>query len=366
MAFPDKPVAHLLGANGPVHALAYSASPGTYILAGSGDRSIRLYNPQPSTTLHPSAHSSLSTSSSHISKKPGPAIPEGRLVQTYAAHGYEVLSLSVSADNARFASSGGDRSVFLWDVGTAQTLRRFGGTAQAHSARINCVAFAGDGDALLVSGSLDTSVRVWDVKSNSLKPVQVLSEARDAVSAVVVRGPQIVSGSVDGRVRTYDVRMGRCVTDVIGPSVTSLCLTKDGKAVLVGSLDSKVRLMDRESGGCLKTYGDPGWKNEDLRVQSILGGKEQYVLVGDEMTGTPGQNGEGRIWAWDVLTGELKAKVQVPWGPAGHEPKKVVGKDGKMRERSNVITCLAWRENGFGDQYCVSGTSGIVTVFGYH
>ncbi|KAI1106064.1 WD40 repeat-like protein [Jackrogersella minutella] len=361
MVFPDKPIAHLLGSNGPVHALAYSASPGTYILAGSADRSIRLYNPQPSTSVHPS-------SSSHVTSKSStpPAVPEGRLIQTYSAHGYEVLSLTVAGDNARFASSGGDRSVFLWDVTTAQTLRRFGGTQQGHTARINCVAFGGPDDGLLVSGSLDCSVRVWDAKSNSPKPVQVLAEARDSISAVIVRGHEIVSGSVDGRVRTYDARVGRCVTDVVGPSVTSLCMTLDGKAILVGSLDSRIRLMDRENGNCLKTYADPGWKNEDLRVQSILGGKEQYVLAGDEMTGTPGRSGEGRIWAWDILTGELKAQVPVPWGPAGHEPKKFVGKDGKPKERSNILSCFAWREGGFGDQYCVSGTSGTVTVFGYH
>ncbi|KAI0124272.1 WD repeat domain-containing protein [Xylariales sp. AK1849] len=364
MAFPDKPVAHLLGSNGPVHALAYSASPGTYILTGSSDRSIRLYNPSPNTTLHP--NSSHITKTSQASSLADP-VPEGRLIQTYSAHGYEVLSLSISTDNARFASSGGDRSVFLWDVTTAQTLRRLGGNQQSHSSRINCVSFAGEDDSLLVSGGLDTSVRIWDVKSNSYKPIQVLPEARDAITAVCVRGAEVVAGSVDGRIRTYDVRMGRCVTDLIGPSVTSLCLTKDGKAVLVGCLDSKIRLMDRESGGCLKTYADPGLKNEEFRVQSILGGKDQYVLVGDEMTGTPGQNGEGRLWAWDVLNGEVKAKIRVPWGPAGSEPrKKLIGKHGEEKERSNVISCIAWRENGFGDQYCVGGTSGVVTVFGYH
>ncbi|KAI1340990.1 WD repeat domain-containing protein [Xylariaceae sp. FL0016] len=368
MAFPDKPIAHLLGSNGPIHAVAYSASPGTYILAGSSDRSIRLYNPAPSTSVLPSTHPSPYITQKHAQSQT--PVPQGRLIQTYSAHGYEVLSLTCSADNARFASSGGDRAVFLWDVATAQTLRRFGGTPQSHSARINAVAFAGADDSLLVSGSLDASVRVWDVKAGSLKPVQVLAEARDAVSSVVVRGWEVLAGSVDGRVRGYDVRMGRCVTDVIGPSVTSLALTKDGKAMLVGSLGSKLRLMDRESGTCLKTYSDPEWKNEDLRVQSILGGKEQYVLAGDEMT-APGQNssgnGEGRLWAWDVLSGAVKAQIRVPWGPAGTEPKKkVVGKDGKEKERSNVISCVAWRDNGFGDQFCVSGTSGVVTVYGYH
>ncbi|KAK8017437.1 WD domain-containing protein [Apiospora rasikravindrae] len=365
MAFPNKPIAHLLGSNGPINAVSYSASPGTYILTGSSDRTIRLYNP--------SSSSNSSLPSSYITGgKPAPteAVPQGRLIQTYSAHGYEVLSLRVSHDNARFVSGGGDRSVFLWDVSTAQTLRRFGGNAASHSARINAVCFGGDDDALVVSGSLDATVRIWDTRNQSShKPVQTLAEAKDAVTSVLVLGPEVVAGSVDGRVRSYDVRMGRCVTDVVSPrhGVTSLCATRDGKALLVGSLDSKVRLMDRDSGGCLKTYADPGLRNEELRVQSILGGKEQYVLAGDEMTGTPGQNGEGRLWVWDVMTGDVKTKIQVPWGPAGTEPrKKLIGKDGKEKERSNIISCLAWREDGFGDQFCVGGTSGTVTVFGYH
>ncbi|KAK7403230.1 hypothetical protein QQX98_011002 [Neonectria punicea] len=353
MGFPDEPSAHLLGANGPVHAVAYSASPGTYILTGSADRSIRLYNPFPSTALP-------GENPNHK-----PAVPQGRLIQTYAAHGYEVLSLAVAADNQRFVSSGGDRTVFLWDVATAVTTRRFGGNAQSHSARVNCVSFAGDGDSLVVSGGFDTTVRIWDTKSTSYKPIQVLTEARDAVTSLAVRGPEVIAGSVDGRVRTYDVRMGRCTTDVIGASVTSLNLTRDGRAMLVGSLDNKLRLMDRDNGACLRAYSHPEWRNEGLRLQTLLGGKEKYVIAGDELTGEPEPNGQGRIWAWDLLTGRLAAKVTIPWGPQGFEPKKkAVGRDGKEKARNNVISCMAWREDGWGDQFCVGGTSGVVTVFG--
>ncbi|PWI66371.1 hypothetical protein PCL_05069 [Purpureocillium lilacinum] len=338
---------------GPVHALAYSASPGTYILTGSADRTIRLYNPFPSTSVpevRPSAK---------------PAIPQGRLIQTYAAHGYEVLSLDVASDNERFVSAGGDRSVFLWDVATAVTTRRFGGNAQGHSARINCVCFAGDGDSLVVSGGFDTTVRIWDTKSNSFKPIQVLDEARDSITSLVVRGPEVVVGSVDGRVRSYDVRMGRCTTDVLGASVTSLDMTKDGRTMLVGTLDSKLRLMDRDKGTCLRAYSDPGWKNEELRVQSLLGGREKYVVTGDEMTAEPNASGDGRIWAWDLISGKLVAKVTVPWGPQGFEQRKrVVGRDGKEKPRSNIVSCMAWRDGGWGDQFCVGGTSGVVTVFG--
>ncbi|KAK2060902.1 WD repeat domain-containing protein [Colletotrichum caudatum] len=363
MSFPDRPVAHLLGSNGPVHAVTYSASPGTYILTGSADRNIRLYNP--------ASHDQPARYGATITRKrpPGasPTVPEGRLIQTYGAHGYEVLDLTVSSDNERFASAGGDRAVFLWDVATATTTRRFGGNAHGHTARINCVSFAGEADSLVVSAGFDTSVRVWDAKSNSAKPVQVLDEAKDAVTALAVRDAEIVAGSVDGRVRSYDVRMGRCVTDVIGASVTSLRLTRDGKAMLVSSLDSKIRLMDRESGTCLKTYADGGWRNEELRVQAVLGGKEKYVIAGDELTagtGPAGLNGDGKMWAWDLLTGRLVATVRVPC-PEGFEPKKkLLGKDGKEKERSNVISCIAWRDDGWGDQFCVGGTSGVATVFG--
>lgn len=382
MAFPYKPVAFLTGANGPIHALAYSASPGTYILAGSADRSIRLYNPSPSTAIHPA--------NSYITKKqqqttPHESLPEGRLIQSYQAHSHEVLSLAVTADNARFASAGGDRTVFLWDVATAQTVRRFSHTTDGHVGRVNCVAVGGADDSLVVSGGFDTTVRVWDARAGGgssggggAKPIQVLDDATDAISSVVVRGAEIIAGSVDGRVRCYDVRVGRVTADVVGASVTSLCLSRDGKAMLVGSLDSRVRLMDRESGSCLRAYGGSGeeaegWRNADFRVQSLLGGGERFVVAGDEMTGSAGADGGGghaaadggRMWVWDLMTGKLAARVPVPWGPGGTERlKKVVGRDGKPKERKYVVSCLAWREGGFGDQFCAGGTSGAVTVFG--
>ena len=69
---------------------------------------------------------------------------------------------------------------------------------------------------MVVSGSFDATVRLWDTKSQSSKPIQVLEEAGDSVSSVVVRGWDIVTGCVDGRLRVYDLRMGMLSTDLIG------------------------------------------------------------------------------------------------------------------------------------------------------
>ena len=50
-------------------------------------------------------------------------------------HGYDVRDVAVSADNTKFASAGGDRQLFLWDVGTGATIRKFAG----HDGVINSV-----------------------------------------------------------------------------------------------------------------------------------------------------------------------------------------------------------------------------------
>jgi mitogen-activated protein kinase organizer 1 len=116
---------------GPVNAVTFSSYPGTYILTGSSDRAIHLSRAVPSNADN-SATAVESTSP----------------IQRYEAHGYSVLDVAVAADNARFASVGGDRQVFLWDVEQGATTRRWSG----HNSRVEAVQFAGEGDSVVVSG----------------------------------------------------------------------------------------------------------------------------------------------------------------------------------------------------------------------
>jgi mitogen-activated protein kinase organizer 1 len=60
-------------------------------------------------------------------------------LKTYeGAHAREVRDASSSRDNSKLASVGGDKGVFVWDVKTGQTVRRFIG----HDAfGVNCVKF---------------------------------------------------------------------------------------------------------------------------------------------------------------------------------------------------------------------------------
>lgn len=46
--------------------------------------------------------------------------------------------------------------------------------------------------------------------------LQVLKEAKDSITKVLVIGDQILTGSLDCFLRTYDIRMGNLNSDCIG------------------------------------------------------------------------------------------------------------------------------------------------------
>ena len=311
---------------GPINALTFSSLGGTYILTGSSDRSIHLSRTEPPDT------------SRRDPTKSGP-------IQKYAAHGYAVLDLACSSDNQTFASVGGDRSVFLWDVQQATTIRRFGNnTNQGHTSRINCVEFAGESDHVLVSGGQDRSVRLWDLKSKNTNPIQILEDAKDSVSSLAIprNGYEVVTTSVDQRIRSYDLRMGKCFVDTMPAAVTSVEVTRDGRMLLVSCLDGRIRMLDRKDGTLLQSFGGNGYKNEELRMKSCFGMGEAIVLSGSEA--------DGKVRSWDLLTGELCGEVEAS-------------------EEGKVVSVVVWRDNSkngaSGDGVWASGgASGKVKVWG--
>ncbi|KAE8355746.1 WD40-repeat-containing domain protein [Aspergillus coremiiformis] len=326
--FPTKLVHTLKTHNGPVNAVTFSSYPGTYVLTGSSDRAVHLSRAIPNQT----GTSSVETTSP---------------IQRYEAHGYSVLDVAVAGDNARFASVGGDRQVFLWDVEQGITVKRWSG----HGARVEAVQFAGQGDSVVVSGSADTTINLWDTRSNSTKPIQTLTEATDTVSSIHVHAPthSIASGSYDGRARIYDLRMGRTTVDVLAHAVTSVRCSADGNALLVSTLDSRIRMLDRADGKLLQAFGirDPppgraGYRNSELRIRSILAKGDAVVLSGSE-TDQGDQFAQAYVVAWDVLSGEVIASV-----PAGEGVK--------------VVSCVAWNEKGG----CWAGgcSNGTVKIYG--
>lgn len=175
----------------------------------------------------------------------------------------------------------------------------------------------------------------------------ILDDAKDGITDLVCWDKEIIVASSDGRLRSYDVRMGKCVTDVQPGAVTSLALSRDGRVLLVSCLDGKIRLMDRENGSCLRTFpppekmGDDGYKNEGLRLQTSLAVNDSVAMSGSES--------DGKARAWDVVSGKLIGNVDVS-------------------ESGKVVSVVKWREGSQVEDrksvWAAGGADGIVKVFG--
>lgn len=96
---------------------------------------------------------------------------------------------------------------------------------------------------MIVSGSFDETVRVWDVKSG--KCLKVLPAHSDPVTAVDINreGSMIVSSSYDGLCRVWDTNTGHCMKTLIddeNPPVSFVKFSPNGKYILVGTLDNNL------------------------------------------------------------------------------------------------------------------------------
>lgn len=60
-----------------------------------------------------------------------------------------ILDIHSAQDNAKFASSGGDKAVFVWDVASGAVTRRL----QGHFGKINAVRFSQEAQ-VLASGKI--------------------------------------------------------------------------------------------------------------------------------------------------------------------------------------------------------------------
>lgn len=66
----------------------------------------------------------------------------------------------------------------------------------------------------MVSGSLDTSIRVWDVETGACK--HTLMGHQSLTSGMELRNNTLVSGNADSTVKVWDITSGQCLQTLAG------------------------------------------------------------------------------------------------------------------------------------------------------
>ena len=109
------------------------------------------------------------------------------------------------------------------------------------------MAFSPDGKTV-ASGSVDTSVRVWDVASHRQVGLPLTGHTDEVASlAFSPDGKTLVSGSADDSVWLWDVASQRQVGATLTghtDDVASVAFSPDARNVVSGSVDTSVRLWD--------------------------------------------------------------------------------------------------------------------------
>jgi uncharacterized protein (DUF779 family) len=155
----------------------------------------------------------------------------------------------------------------------------------SHTDNVRAVALGEvDGEPVVVSGSYDNTMRLWDARTGQLRG-EPLTGHTSNVKAVALGeadgAPVVVSGSDDKTVRLWDARTGRPRGEPLtghNGSVYAVALGEvDGEPVVVsGSYDGTVRLWDAHSHSLMRIV--------PLRsgITALAMGKDSEVAVGAE------------------------------------------------------------------------------------
>ena len=226
-------------------------------------------------------------------------------------------------------SGSADDTMRVWDLTTGTPV---GSPFTGHTGPVSAVATAQlDGRAVVISGSWDTTVRVWDLATG--KPIGAPFAGHTgpvfAVATAQLDGRTVVvSGSADDTVRVWDPATGKPIgSPFTGHTAAVAALTTaqlDGRAVAIsGSNDNTVRVWDLATG---KPIGAP-FTGHTGYVQAVttaqLDGRTVVISGGDD----------NAVRVWDLAT---RAPVGAPF--AGHTKRVVAVTTAQLRGRTVVVS----------------------------
>lgn len=218
-------------------------------------------------------------------------------------HDQDIYSLEFSRDGRILVSGSGDRTVRIWDWAEETPLHvlRIKDPEQKDPG-VTSVAVSPDG-RLVAAGSLDKIVRVWDVQTG--QELERLEGHKDSVYSVAFMpdGRTLVSGSLDKTLRLWQLGTNNGFGPERGKSpakqifsghkdfVLSVATSPDGHWIVSGSKDRGVQFWDPRTGQT--QFMLQGHKNSVISVATSPGRRPLFA------TGS-GDN-RARIWSYERL-----------------------------------------------------------------
>jgi len=223
---------------------------------------------------------------------------------------------------AWIVSGSHDETLRLWDAETGQPIRE---PLCGHEASVQSVAFSPDGTRI-VSGSGDKTLRLWDARTGQPIGEPLRGHQREVYSvAFSPDGTRIVSGSSDDTLRLWDAKTGQPIGEPLRGHesyVTSVAFSPDGTRIVSGSNDTMLRLWDAQTG---QSIGEPLRAHEGTIFFGLMGTGVSSVAFNPD--GTLIVSGGGKtVRLWDAAS----------WQPIGVP----------LRGHEGNVYCVAFSPDG--------------------
>ncbi len=221
------------------------------------------------------------------------ALPGGRTQHVLRGHERPALSLAFAPDGRTLASGSLDTTVRLWNTVTGQA----GQVLRAHREPVSNVAYAPGGRTLLTGGK-DQTVRLWSVGERAgVREVWQLPTTGLGAENAGFLGRAVTTAGFDGNARVWPVE-GPLTPGAFsfgGDFVRGLAVSPDGRTLWAGNVTRGLRAWDLASGRVR-------WSRPDAPATQVLlspDGRRAYSVL------------DTRLTEWDAAGGRLRV-LKVP------------------------------------------------------
>ncbi|MCT7966792.1 serine/threonine protein kinase [Laspinema sp. D1] len=224
-----------------------------------------------------------------VSAQPLAAKQPITLAKTLGGHLWGVNSIALSPDSRLLVSGSVDKTVKLWDLESGQVRQSLSG----HSNEIWSVTFSPDGSKV-ASSSGDGTIKVWETSTGKL--LHTLTDHAAWVMSVAFSpdGKQLASGGFDNTIKLWNAETGELIRSIAGHSgwVFSLAYSPDGQLLASGSFDRTIKIWHTQTGEVVRT---------------LEGGLYRFRSVAFSPNGqwVAGASGDSSILIWQVSSGQL-------------------------------------------------------------
>ncbi|GAB2258025.1 hypothetical protein Droror1_Dr00014185 [Drosera rotundifolia] len=202
---------------------------------------------------------------------------------SFKGHLDDVLDLSWSKSQLLLSSSM-DKTVRLWNLSSKTCLKVF-----SHSDYVTCIQFNPVDDRYFISGSLDAKVRIWSIPNRQVVDWNDLHEMVTA-ACYTPDGQGALVGSYKGNCRLYNtsenklqqkaqINLQNKKKKAHLKKITGFQFAPGSSSeVLITSADSRVRVID----GVDLVHKFKGFRNTNSQISAAISANGKYVISASE------------------------------------------------------------------------------------